>query len=677
PAGPRPSGRPSARCSPTPRTNRNSPPTGTPPHTPSTPPSTASPWPSSSARAATARTTPHDPPLHPAHRRPRLPRRAALRRRQRPPRHRPLPPTADHPLRRPPQRPPRRPRRRLPGRRLRRRGPRDGRDRDEDRAGLARHHGLRPRPPRRQRPRRAPLPRSPRPAHAQDEAGRGRRRPAPRPAPPTGTAGRRADQPPGGPPPAPPPPPHRHVLRRHGRPADRNRAVPRARWNRPRGRRPRRARAGLPARAAHAGLAARRLRRALYGHGPGGQALHGRVRADARARRLRRERGGERAAWQRRPAAPRRREPAGPLRGRGPARAGRGGAPREGGRNGPRQDSPDHPGAVPRRLAARWHQRRPPGGPRRRGRAPRGGRCGAPPHPRRLGPRAPTPQARPPRRPGWLRLLPRARPPGRRPRPLRRPRRPQPLHRRRGPAGPWPGPPRYLVTPTPMFKASSLLFLHAESGLHAGSGQSLGAIDLAIQRERYTNYPMIAASGVKGALRDWFSKNPERDDARLTAAFGPDTANASDHAGAVATTDARLLLFPVRSARGVFAWTTAPTALARLRRDLAMAGGPDLPALNALTDENVVFGSADCILHDDHGVLLEEFAFRFEPKAEVRALADWLAEHAVPRNDEYGFWRSRLPKQLLILPDDAFRDFVTHATEVQARVKLGPKKTTS
>jgi len=228
-----------------------------------------------------------------------------------------------------------------------------------------------------------------------------------------------------------------------------------------------------------------------------------------------------------------------------------------------------------------------------------------------------------------------------------------------------------------MFKASSLLFLHAESGLHAGSGQSLGAIDLAIQRERYTNYPMIAASGVKGALRDWFSKNPERDDARLTAAFGPDTANASDHAGAVATTDARLLLFPVRSARGVFAWTTAPTALARLRRDLAMAGGPDLPALNALTDENVVFGSPECILHDDHGVLLEEFAFRFEPKAEVRALADWLAEHAVPRNDEYGFWRSRLPKQLLILPDDAFRDFVTHATEVQARVKLGPKKTTS
>jgi len=43
-------------------------------------------------------------------------------------------------------------------------------------------------------------------------------------------------------------------------------------------------------------------------------------------------------------------------------------------------------------------------------------------------------------------------------------------------------------------------------------------------------------------------------------------------------TDARLVAFPVRSLRGVFAWVTCPAALTRLNRDLHL-GRHEIPPL--------------------------------------------------------------------------------------------------
>lgn len=233
-----------------------------------------------------------------------------------------------------------------------------------------------------------------------------------------------------------------------------------------------------------------------------------------------------------------------------------------------------------------------------------------------------------------------------------------------------------------MFKTSALAFFHAETPVHAGSGQSFGAIDLAIQRERHTEFPVIAASGVKGAVRDWFAKHQDfgKGSDRVTAVFGPDTQNASAHAGAVSFTDARTLLFPVRSAKGVYAWITCPAVLARLGRDLALAEVPPLDA--AILALDVPRGKAlgapkDCAVKDDRGVMLEEYTFDFQGHDAVAALAGWLAEHAFPAAPEYGPLRERLASHLLVLPDDDFTDFVRHTTEVQARVALNEQKTTT
>ncbi len=116
---------------------------------------------------------------------------------------------------------------------------------------------------------------------------------------------------------------------------------------------------------------------------------------------------------------------------------------------------------------------------------------------------------------------------------------------------------------------AALLFLHALSPLHAGTGQGIGAIDLPIAREKATNIPYLPGSSLKGVLRDRAS-DWHKD--TLFAVFGPDTESASEHAGAVQVGDAKLLLLPVRSLCGVFALVTSPYLLERFRREAGMVG---------------------------------------------------------------------------------------------------------
>ena len=79
-------------------------------------------------------------------------------------------------------------------------------------------------------------------------------------------------------------------------------------------------------------------------------------------------------------------------------------------------------------------------------------------------------------------------------------------------------------------KHVALVFLHALSPLHAGTGQGIGAIDLPIAREKATGIPYLPGSSLKGVLRD---RAASWDPDTRFAVFGPDTESASEHAGAV------------------------------------------------------------------------------------------------------------------------------------------------
>jgi CRISPR-associated protein Cmr4 len=56
-----------------------------------------------------------------------------------------------------------------------------------------------------------------------------------------------------------------------------------------------------------------------------------------------------------------------------------------------------------------------------------------------------------------------------------------------------------------MFEKHAAVFLYAVSPVHMGAGQAIGVIDNPIQRERHTEHPCFAGSGIKGAVRHGFS----------------------------------------------------------------------------------------------------------------------------------------------------------------------------
>lgn len=203
-----------------------------------------------------------------------------------------------------------------------------------------------------------------------------------------------------------------------------------------------------------------------------------------------------------------------------------------------------------------------------------------------------------------------------------------------------------------MYNAKSLLLLHAITPLHPGSGSALGAIDLPVQRERHTNWPVVPASSLKGVLRAEMSNNE-----RVPDIFGPDTDKAADHAGALALTDARILFFPVRSMKGVFALATCPAVLNRLRRDLNMAGVEQKIPEFTVQENQGLFSENATLLHNNKAVL-EDVEITSGGGGNLAELAKLLELPAELKN------------RVVLVSDDTFTHFVTYCTEVTTRIKI-------
>jgi CRISPR-associated protein Cmr4 len=68
-------------------------------------------------------------------------------------------------------------------------------------------------------------------------------------------------------------------------------------------------------------------------------------------------------------------------------------------------------------------------------------------------------------------------------------------------------------------------------------------------------------------------------------------------------------------------------------------------------------------------VVLEEYTFDVKENKETSKIAKYLADKIFP-NDAYKFWREKLEKDLVILSDDDFEQFVTSSTEVITRTRI-------
>lgn len=242
-----------------------------------------------------------------------------------------------------------------------------------------------------------------------------------------------------------------------------------------------------------------------------------------------------------------------------------------------------------------------------------------------------------------------------------------------------------------MFKLAKPFMFRTISSLHAGSGNDLGIIDLPIQRERHTSFPKVESSSLKGALREAFETKLSNDkddflknlsninnqnafngkitlhyDYAIHLAFGVDESNIdekikkqfendTEFSGALGFSDARLLFFPVRSAKGVFAWITCPFILKRFQEEMQMCGKVISMSIPNVNIGEVSTFSGNTISINNKNVVLEEYTF--EEKQDLQP-------------DELIKYFPQVQEKLAVLSDDDFKDFVNLSTEVITRTKI-------
>lgn len=210
-----------------------------------------------------------------------------------------------------------------------------------------------------------------------------------------------------------------------------------------------------------------------------------------------------------------------------------------------------------------------------------------------------------------------------------------------------------------MYKEKLLMILYAQTPLHPGSGTSVSYVDLPIQREKHTDYPMIAASGIKGVIRDFASRR--WDENKVDVIFGPED-EGSEYASCIAFTDARILLFPVRSVRGVFAYITCPGVLNRFKRDLESIGMSGFPNIKDIQYDIMVCSNSELKVSDNQ-IALEEFVFEVDSQ-NCDEIANFL-KNFLPNDLPVEF-----EKYFAIVSDDTFRDFTKYAVEIRTRIRI-------
>ncbi|OQA96556.1 MAG: RAMP superfamily protein [Spirochaetes bacterium ADurb.Bin218] len=219
-----------------------------------------------------------------------------------------------------------------------------------------------------------------------------------------------------------------------------------------------------------------------------------------------------------------------------------------------------------------------------------------------------------------------------------------------------------------MFNNGKVVIYKALTPLHPGAGSSLSYVDLPVQRERHTNFPMMAGSGIKGVIRD-LACRAWNDAKKVDNIFGIETTGDNSRSSMVAFTDAKILFYPVRSLRGIYALITCPYVFERFSRDVAEILKIDYAAeQNKIDPEDgkAIIDNKSCLKGDKH-IGLEEFLLAFEAR-ELKKIFE---------NFKIDFFNEELYKRVAIVSDSAFADIANYAVEVRTRIKIDQKTGTA
>jgi CRISPR-associated protein Cmr4 len=210
-----------------------------------------------------------------------------------------------------------------------------------------------------------------------------------------------------------------------------------------------------------------------------------------------------------------------------------------------------------------------------------------------------------------------------------------------------------------------LLSLYCETNTHAGAEESVGTVDLPIQRNSVTGHPEFQESTVKGAIK----RHVASVDANLAKrAFGGDP-KGTDEPGVVHPAGAHVFLLPLPTGQDTFWWFTSPFSVAKTAR---LAAAIDVPAPPMVVPRGGDGVSAKAI----EGLIVHDVVVDLREDAQLPELATYCAQ-LVPAVREYDYFRARLTARqptFAVLRDDVFSLLCTTSRVVQARNQLGERK---
>jgi CRISPR-associated protein Cmr4 len=228
-----------------------------------------------------------------------------------------------------------------------------------------------------------------------------------------------------------------------------------------------------------------------------------------------------------------------------------------------------------------------------------------------------------------------------------------------------------------------LLYLYAESPVHTGAADSIDVLDLPVQREAATGYPVIWGQSLKGALRQ--AATDAGWGAALTEVFGSAIERSDEDGGTtdgqrdttpgtLAVGDAQLVAMPVPTLRHTFGWLTSAIALARLARKYKILGLPT-PGLPDVRSGDGAAASDDWVGAEREVLGPYLVPLGSSPDQDLGAWAGRIAEDAFGPDEEFRPFADKMRGDLLLAGADIVPDLLNECTEQAVRIQLGPSKT--
>ena len=126
----------------------------------------------------------------------------------------------------------------------------------------------------------------------------------------------------------------------------------------------------------------------------------------------------------------------------------------------------------------------------------------------------------------------------------------------------------------------------------------------------------------------------------------------------------------MRSVKQGYVYATSAHALARAARLLAQLGVAGMPATPHAPAVGACVANAELL--SGEMLHLEAFEYRNDSTqaSTLRAVAEWLADNALPTGEAHSFFRDKFRRDLVLLADEDFNWFSKNSTVVEPHVRI-------